>query len=62
MSPMTTPTPTRPLLVQEHVVTTSDQREHHWDAVDTYFTCLVTCDLEDRECSTHCVEVLRLSC
>ena len=59
---MTTQTPTRPTLPQEHVFTTRDQREHHWDAVDAYLTCLTTCDLQDRECTTHCVEVLRLSC
>nr|WP_228007053.1 hypothetical protein [Cyanobium sp. LEGE 06143] len=59
---MTTQDFCRPQLVQEHTSATPDQRAHHWDAVDTYLTCLTTCDLEDRECSTRCVEVLRMSC
>ncbi|MFQ6537152.1 MULTISPECIES: hypothetical protein [Aphanothece] len=36
-----------------------EQKEHRWDAVDTYFTCLVACDLLDHSCSTACTEALR---
>ena len=36
-----------------------DQKEHRFDAVDTYFTCLVACDLLDHDCPSHCVEELR---
>jgi hypothetical protein len=39
--------------------TTLEQREHRWDAVETYFTCLTTCSLHDRSCAERCVEDLR---
>ena len=29
------------------------------DAVDTYFSCITTCSLDDGECVTRCVEELR---
>ena len=28
-------------------------------AVDTYFECITTCSLDDGDCVTRCVEVLR---
>ncbi|QEY32717.1 hypothetical protein EVJ50_11250 [Synechococcus sp. RSCCF101] len=36
-----------------------EEREHRWDAVESYFICLESCDLRDRSCSDQCVEVLR---
>ncbi|MEB3166814.1 MAG: hypothetical protein VKO65_09120 [Cyanobacteriota bacterium] len=33
--------------------------EESWDAVESYFECITTCSLEDGECVTRCVEVLR---
>ena len=30
-----------------------------WDAVETYFECITTCNLDDGECITRCVEQLR---
>jgi hypothetical protein len=38
--------------------TTSNQT---WDAMETYFECITTCSLEDGECITRCVEILRES-
>jgi hypothetical protein len=32
-----------------------------WDAMETYFECITTCSLEDGECITRCVEILRES-
>jgi hypothetical protein len=29
------------------------------DAVSTYFECITACSLDDGECVTRCVEVLR---
>jgi hypothetical protein len=29
------------------------------DAVETYFSCITTCSLDDGECVTRCVEELR---
>ncbi len=29
------------------------------DPVETYFTCITTCSLDDGECVTRCVEELR---
>ena len=29
------------------------------DPVDTYFECITACSVDDGECVTHCVEVLR---
>jgi hypothetical protein len=29
------------------------------DPVDAYFECITTCSLEDGECVTQCVEILR---
>lgn len=29
------------------------------DPVEAYFECITTCSLEDGECVTHCVEILR---
>lgn len=29
------------------------------DAVDSYFECITACSLDDGECVTQCVEVLR---
>jgi hypothetical protein len=29
------------------------------DAMETYFTCITTCSLDDGECVTRCVEELR---
>ncbi|MEB3199225.1 MAG: hypothetical protein VKK62_01700 [Synechococcaceae cyanobacterium] len=29
------------------------------EPIDAYFECLTTCSLEDGECVTRCVEVLR---
>ena len=33
-----------------------EEYRHRWDAVDTYFGCLVACDLLDQNCSMECVE------
>ena len=33
--------------------------EQTWDAVETYFECITTCNLDDGECITRCVEQLR---
>ena len=30
-----------------------------WDHVEEYFQCIVKCDLDDKECVTECVEVLK---
>ncbi len=30
-----------------------------WDAVETYFECITTCEIDDGECITKCVEQLR---
>jgi hypothetical protein len=41
----------------------ADQQPHHRetasDAVDSYFSCITTCSLDDGECVTRCVEELR---
>ena len=29
------------------------------DPVETYFECITSCSVDDGECVTHCVEVLR---
>jgi len=29
------------------------------DSVTTYFECITACSVDDGECVTHCVEVLR---
>ena len=29
------------------------------DAMETYFTCITTCSLDDGSCITHCVEEFR---
>jgi len=31
-----------------------------WDAVDQYFVCISECSLDDGECVTQCVEVLKV--
>ena len=33
--------------------------EQTWDAVETYFECITTFNLDDCECITRCVEQLR---
>jgi hypothetical protein len=30
-----------------------------WDPVEAYFECITTCSLEDGECVTQCVQILR---
>ncbi len=37
----------------------SQESEHTWDAVETYFECITTCSLDDGECLTRCVEQLK---
>ena len=32
---------------------------HTMDAMEEYFTCLSSCDLNDKECTTQCVEELK---
>lgn len=34
-------------------------RQATHDAVETYFSCITTCSLDDGECVTRCVEELR---
>lgn len=31
----------------------------HHDPVEAYFECITTCSLEDGECVTQCVQILR---
>jgi hypothetical protein len=39
---------------------THDFQAHEQDAaMDNYFECITTCSLDDGECVTRCVEVLR---
>ncbi|HBH72513.1 MAG TPA: hypothetical protein DDY43_03520 [Synechococcales bacterium UBA10510] len=38
---------------------TGHQRHSTSDAIETYFSCITTCSLEDGECVTRCVEELR---
>ena len=33
----------------------------NWDEVDEYFQCISECDLDDKECTTVCVQTLRES-
>ena len=33
--------------------------DHGHDAVSSYFECITACSLDDGECVTRCVEVLR---
>ena len=35
------------------------EHDQTWDAVETYFECITTCNLDDGECITRCVEQLR---
>ena len=35
------------------------QRSQTMDAAESYFECITTCSLEDGECVTRCVELLR---
>lgn len=35
------------------------QRAQTMDAAESYFECITTCSLEDGECVTRCVELLR---
>jgi hypothetical protein len=35
------------------------QRRSTSEAMDSYFTCITTCSLDDGECVTRCVEELR---
>jgi len=35
------------------------QTDQAWDAVETYFECITTCSVNDRECITRCVEALK---
>ncbi|MFN7882711.1 MAG: hypothetical protein ACK5PF_06825 [bacterium] len=35
------------------------QPQASFDPVETYFTCITTCSLDDGECVTRCVEELR---
>ena len=37
----------------------SESANHTWDAMDSYFECITTCSLDDGECVTQCVELLR---
>jgi hypothetical protein len=37
----------------------SEPGAESWDAVEAYFECITTCSLEDGECVTQCVELLR---
>ena len=30
-----------------------------WDDVETYFECVTSCDLDDKECESSCVDELR---
>ncbi len=32
---------------------------HTADAMEEYFMCLTSCDLNDKECTTQCVEELK---
>lgn len=36
-----------------------EQQETSFDAVETYFSCITTCSLDDGDCVTRCVEELR---
>ena len=38
---------------------TNHQRQSTSDAMETYFSCITTCSLDDGECVTRCVEELR---
>ena len=38
---------------------TDHQRQSTSDAMETYFSCITTCSLDDGECVTRCVEELR---
>jgi hypothetical protein len=35
------------------------QQDTSFDAVETYFSCITTCSLDDGDCVTRCVEELR---
>jgi hypothetical protein len=37
----------------------ADPAAESWDPVEAYFECITTCSLEDGECVTQCVELLR---
>ena len=37
----------------------SDMTRHTHDAMEEYFMCLTSCDLNDKECTTQCVEELK---
>ena len=36
-----------------------DAHQEKWDHVEEYFQCIVECKLDDKECVTECVEVLK---
>jgi hypothetical protein len=38
---------------------TGHQRHSTSEAMETYFSCITTCSLDDGECVTRCVEELR---
>jgi hypothetical protein len=38
---------------------TAQQRADTMDAAESYFECITTCSLEDGDCVTRCVELLR---
>ena len=35
------------------------QHTETWDAVESYFHCITECSLQDGECITRCLEVLK---
>ena len=37
----------------------TDNRAVEADPVSSYFECITSCSVDDGECVTHCVEVLR---
>ena len=42
----------------------SDLKEKHFqisDPIETYFECISTCDIQDGNCITNCVEILKQS-
>ena len=48
-----------PIKPREKVELTNQRESGGEDLIDTYFECITTCSIDDNECITRCVEVLK---